>query len=269
MSLDTFNLSAFLPYRLAVLSERVSRRLSSEYGKSHGLSVGEWRVLVHLLRSKEVSVREIHDCVNLEKPRVSRAVSRLEAAGLVRKVPGADDARLVAISLTDQGLDALSEILPGAMTIEARLLDALSPCRDREFRHRNGEAPRRHGRRSRRQAAVPSGRPERRRVSELRAPPPRRSRAAPDLPPGGRLSDSCQSLDIVFLVANLLRPVIAKTPSRSVAALSRIHGHQLGTIASSTLPTSRIRAGHVPRRDVAERDRRTQRDARRPDSSRP
>lgn len=133
MNPEAFNLSAFLPYRLAVLSERVSRRLSSEYERSHGLSVAEWRVLVHLLRSKEVSVREIHDCVNLEKPRVSRAVTRLETAGLVRKTPGTEDGRLVAISLTEAGESALAEILPAAMTVEARLLDALSPAEIQSF----------------------------------------------------------------------------------------------------------------------------------------
>lgn len=126
MKPETFNLSAFLPYRLAVLSERVSRRLAVEYDRTHGLSVAEWRVLVHLLRCKEVSVREIHNCANLEKPRVSRAVSRLESAGLVRKVPGTTDGRLVAISLSDKGYSALAEILPAVRAVEARLTEAVS-----------------------------------------------------------------------------------------------------------------------------------------------
>ncbi|WP_422020056.1 MarR family winged helix-turn-helix transcriptional regulator [Roseibium sp.] len=121
-----FNLSAFLPYRLAVLSERVSRRLAIEYERMHDLSVAEWRVLVHLLRCQEVSVREIHNCVNLDKPRVSRAVSRLEAAGLVAKMQDGNDARLVAISLTDQGRAALDDILPEAMAVEKQLVNSLT-----------------------------------------------------------------------------------------------------------------------------------------------
>ena len=124
--MSAFNLSSFLPYRLAVLSQRVSHRLSLEYERTHGLSVPEWRVLVHLSRCKEVSVREIHNCVNLEKPAVSRAVTKLEAAGLVRKVPDKDDSRLVKISLTKSGTNALSDILPSATAIEAQLLDALT-----------------------------------------------------------------------------------------------------------------------------------------------
>ncbi|NIZ13162.1 MarR family winged helix-turn-helix transcriptional regulator [Phaeobacter sp. HF9A] len=123
---DDFRLSAFLPYRLAVLSERVSKRVSVEYERAHGLAVPEWRVLIHLLRCGAVSVRDIHNCVNLEKPRVSRAVSRLEAEGLVQKALGEKDARLVAISLTDRGRAALADIIPPARDIEAKLRAAVS-----------------------------------------------------------------------------------------------------------------------------------------------
>lgn len=126
MTPDDFHLSSFLPYRLAVLSERVSRRLSVEYGRTHGLVVAEWRVLVHLLRCGAVSVRDIHNCVNLEKPRVSRAVSRLETEGLVQKTQGAGDGRLVAISLTDAGRRALADIIPAATRIETHLTRAVS-----------------------------------------------------------------------------------------------------------------------------------------------
>ncbi|WP_102107997.1 MarR family winged helix-turn-helix transcriptional regulator [Oceaniglobus roseus] len=122
-----FRLSAFLPYRLAVLSERVSRRLAVEYERSHDLSVAEWRVLAHLSRCGAVSVRDIHDCVNLEKPRVSRAVSRLESQGLVTKAPVDRDGRLLAISLTPSGRAILDDIVPKAHSVERRLREAVSP----------------------------------------------------------------------------------------------------------------------------------------------
>lgn len=129
----TFNLSSFLPYRLAVLSERVSRRLSVEYDQMHGLNVAEWRVLVHLQRSGPVSVRDIQTYVNLEKPRVSRAVSRLEQQGFVAKVPGETDGRLVSISLTDAGRATLADIIPVANAIEDQLLAAATPDELRIF----------------------------------------------------------------------------------------------------------------------------------------
>lgn len=121
-----FDLSAFLPYRLAVLSERASRRLSVVYEKAHGLSVAEWRILVHLLRSEKVSVREINNCVNLEKSRVSRAVTRLETEGMVEKSPGAVDGRLVEISLSAKGRAALADILPEALEVERSLVAGLT-----------------------------------------------------------------------------------------------------------------------------------------------
>lgn len=117
-----FDLSSFLPYRLAVLAERVSRRLAAGYGESHGLGVAEWRVLAHLAQAATcVSVRDIHARAGLEKPRVSRAVARLEREGLVAKAAGAGDGRLVAITLTPAGARVLAEILPPALAFEARL----------------------------------------------------------------------------------------------------------------------------------------------------
>jgi len=73
-----------------------------------------------------VSVRDIETCVNLEKSRVSRAVARLQSAGLVKKAVGQGDGRLVAISLTQEGGTALDDILPVVLGIEAELLSDLT-----------------------------------------------------------------------------------------------------------------------------------------------
>jgi DNA-binding MarR family transcriptional regulator len=128
MAEGAFELADFLPYRIAVLSERVSRRLSLIYGAEAGITVAEWRVLVHLARCHQVSVREIHDCVNLDKPRVSRAVTRLTEAGLVAKTGSATDQRLLSISLTDEGHALLGHILPRARAYEDRLMSGLTPA---------------------------------------------------------------------------------------------------------------------------------------------
>ena len=124
--MNSFDLSAFLPYRLAVLSERISRRLAQEYGRSHGISLPEWRVLVHVSQCEKVSIREIHNCVNLEKPRVSRAVSKLVSNGLLDKTTNPHDQRLVEIELTDEGLQVLQKIIPDALSFEANLLGSFS-----------------------------------------------------------------------------------------------------------------------------------------------
>lgn len=121
-----FRLSEFLPYRLAGLAERVSHRLSVDYGQSHNLTVAEWRVLVHLQHCGLVSVRDVQGYTNLVKSRVSRAVTRLERAGLVEKQPSTTDARLIEIGLTPAGRDAIGDLLKDATSTEARLLGGVS-----------------------------------------------------------------------------------------------------------------------------------------------
>jgi len=124
--LDKLDLAAFLPYRIAVLASRISRRLARVYERRFGISVAEWRVIAHLAHGERVSVRDIHERVSLDKPRVSRAVARLQAAGLVAKSPGRSDQRLVEISLTRKGWRLYGEIVPLARAYEEELLSALS-----------------------------------------------------------------------------------------------------------------------------------------------
>lgn len=120
-----FRLSEFLAYRLAGISERISHRLSVDYGASNSLTVAEWRVLVHLQHCEAVSVRDVQGFTNLAKSRVSRAVSRLEKAGLVEKHASATDARLIDIALTQAGKEAIVSLLQDATQTDARLLDGV------------------------------------------------------------------------------------------------------------------------------------------------
>ncbi len=120
-----FDLTAFLPYQLAVASARVSKEFSAHYRAEFGLSIPEWRVLAHLAGGDAVSVREIHARVDMDKSKVSRAAARLEAAGLIEKRENAGDRRLLDMRLTDKGHDLIARILPIADAYQAALLDRL------------------------------------------------------------------------------------------------------------------------------------------------
>jgi DNA-binding MarR family transcriptional regulator len=115
-----FDLDGFLPYRLAVAAQRVSADFRAVYGPRHGLSVAEWRVMAHLSSAGPVSVREIFERVAMDKPKVSRAASRLELAGLIEKRPDPRDRRLVALSLTERGRAVMADLVPLARAFEAR-----------------------------------------------------------------------------------------------------------------------------------------------------
>lgn len=122
---DLLDLDGFLPYRLAVIAARVSKSMSTLYAEKFGISIAEWRVIAHLARSERVSVRDIHARVNLDKVKVSRAVSRLEEAGLVLKASNAADNRLLDITLSEQGWSVYRQIVPLASGFEADLLSVL------------------------------------------------------------------------------------------------------------------------------------------------
>jgi len=119
--MEKFDLSHFLPYQLAVIAQRVSGELSRIYGERFGLNVPEWRVLAHLAASEAISVREIHLRVNMDKSKVSRAASRLQDRGLVRKKVNPADRRLLELSLTADGEALMAQIIPEALRFERDL----------------------------------------------------------------------------------------------------------------------------------------------------
>ncbi len=125
--LSDFDLETFLPYRLTVLAGRISRDFARQYEQRFGLSRPEWRVLAHLSRSGTSSVREIHAEADLDKSRVSRAASKLEAAGLVVKQVHPADGRLVKLSLTDAGREVWSELAGMARDYQAELAQRMGP----------------------------------------------------------------------------------------------------------------------------------------------
>jgi DNA-binding MarR family transcriptional regulator len=128
MSTGDFDLDGFLPYRLAVLSQRVSAEFARVYGARHGISLPEWRVMAHLANAEApVSVREIFARVAMDKSKVSRAASRLELAGLIEKRADPRDRRLVALSLTAAGRAVMRDLVPLARAYEANLLERLAP----------------------------------------------------------------------------------------------------------------------------------------------
>lgn len=128
-----FQLPDFLPYQLSVLSARINKSLARIYGDQYGLSMAEWRVMVHVAQSEKASVREIRDSVNLEKPAVSRAVAKLEKSALLAKTTSPRDHRLVEIELTDAGFDVLNSIIPDALALQKALLSRFSEAEKRQF----------------------------------------------------------------------------------------------------------------------------------------
>ena len=131
--MTNFSLDDFLPYQLAVLSAQISNEFSEIYSENFGLTVPEWRVVVHLYNAGSVSVREIQARVGMDKSKVSRAATRLKKSGHITKETNADDRRLLKLALTTKGHALMKQIIPLANDFEDRLTQRLG-TNDEPFR---------------------------------------------------------------------------------------------------------------------------------------
>lgn len=128
---DLLVLEDFLPYRLSILSNRVSRAIAKRYAKTFSLTIPEWRIIAVLGRRTGLTAKDIAEATEMDKVAVSRAVARLMAAGRVSARPDAEDARRQLLTLTREGQSVHARIAPIALASERRLLAALS-ARERE-----------------------------------------------------------------------------------------------------------------------------------------
>ena len=128
-----FRLDAFLPYRLSVASNRVSRAFARRYAEEFGLTIPEWRVLAVLGSYAPLSSNEIVARTAMDKAKVSRAVARLVADGLVTRESDPEDQRLIRLSFSRRGRQVYEAIVPRARALEAELLEGLDPRRRAEL----------------------------------------------------------------------------------------------------------------------------------------
>ena len=120
-------LETFVPYRLAVVAHTVSRALSGIYTREFGLSIPEWRVLANLGRFGPLNAGELAERSSMDKPKVTRALQRLEARGLTQRSVVSSDRRQVRLTLTRRGRLMFRQIAALALEWETELLGALEP----------------------------------------------------------------------------------------------------------------------------------------------
>lgn len=127
MTSEVLTISKYLPYRIALVSRKLSLALEKTYGKKYGLSRPEWRTLA-LLQEKQVSTgAELAALSGMDPVAIHRAIKGLEEKRLIKREALDGDARAKSVSLTSQGQKVFREIAPHALELEKRLLDLLGP----------------------------------------------------------------------------------------------------------------------------------------------
>jgi DNA-binding MarR family transcriptional regulator len=125
------DLDRFMPYRLSILSNRVSTAIANEYSERFGLTIPEWRVMAVLGGTPGLSARAVAERTAMDKVAVSRAVARLIRARRIERKADDRDARISRLELTARGRAIYDEIVPLALHLEELFLAALTPSERR------------------------------------------------------------------------------------------------------------------------------------------
>jgi len=112
------SISTHLPSHIGLLTRLLSREFGARY------SYTEARLLSSLSEAPR-RITELAELDGLAQPTTTLLVKRLEEQGLVRRERQAHDQRVVLVSLTDAGQDALEHLRGLASTGLRRHLDAM------------------------------------------------------------------------------------------------------------------------------------------------
>jgi DNA-binding MarR family transcriptional regulator len=121
-----FDLETFLPYRLSVTTNRVSRAFAAHYEQEFGISIPEWRAIAVLGAFAPLSSNEICERTAMDKAKVSRAIASLLKRGLIDRAAHGTDQRLIQLTLSRAGRKIYEAIIPRARGIEGDLTKGLS-----------------------------------------------------------------------------------------------------------------------------------------------
>jgi DNA-binding MarR family transcriptional regulator len=116
-----------LANRLRPALLRLNRELRRET-VSLGVTGGQAALLHLISRSPGVGVRSLAAIEGISAAGMSGHVDRLEAAGLVRRVPSTDDRRRVGLELTDEGARMLRAVRRRRTAWLAQRLGRLDPA---------------------------------------------------------------------------------------------------------------------------------------------
>lgn len=127
------DLERAIPYLLARAGTRMGVAFSREL-KQFNLSLTEWRVCVALHHKEHQRLSELALHTSTDGSTLSRVVDGLLHRGILVRDRSEEDARALALSLTEAGRDLTLRIIPLAQLYERVSLSGLSPAQADAFR---------------------------------------------------------------------------------------------------------------------------------------
>ena len=108
---------------------------SARLAQSPAVPPAQLRVLTIISRSEHTNMSRLADALDVVPSSASRLCDRLEATGLLRRVPDPRDRREVRLLLTPAALRLLEELRERRRTALAEVLERMSPARRQELVH--------------------------------------------------------------------------------------------------------------------------------------
>jgi DNA-binding MarR family transcriptional regulator len=121
-----FDLGKFLPFRISVLANRLTRRLARISTERFKLTAPEWRIVAVLGHFGAVSNHRVIELTTLDPVRMSRAVSGLLQKGHITRIETPEDRRCAVLELTPAGTAVFNAMIPLALEAEREVLAAAS-----------------------------------------------------------------------------------------------------------------------------------------------
>jgi DNA-binding MarR family transcriptional regulator len=102
---------------LVTVTQRLFARALQVRFQAHGVSVGQWPLLLYLWDEDGLTQKELSRRVHIEEPTTTRTLDRMERDGLVRRERNPRNRRQVNVYLTERGQALRDELVPYALEV--------------------------------------------------------------------------------------------------------------------------------------------------------
>jgi DNA-binding MarR family transcriptional regulator len=115
----------YLPYRLSIASNAVSRLIADAYESEFSLKIPQWRLMAVLADEGPLTQQALCGRTIMDKVTVMRAAQGLLQRRLIRRLPNARDGRSHRLAMTPAGRRLYEQIVPLALTYQTQLLTGI------------------------------------------------------------------------------------------------------------------------------------------------
>ena len=120
------DLQDLISFQLRQLSNLYTRNTASVYQRKFGLTMNEWRLIALINAANTLSLNRLASQAQFDKGLTSRIVVKLIERGMIARQTDPNDARGIALSLTDQGQALVAEVFPHAVELNNQLQSCLT-----------------------------------------------------------------------------------------------------------------------------------------------